>query len=337
MTQLSLLAPPPPTPRPAAYLAATHLLWRGAGCPDPEHAEATEERCWWCGEPSPGVGAPLKRTIPGTFTDGDKAALPSSRWVCAPCAWSVCDRVALPDELARAGLEKRIDAGGRLRASVQGDPPGTTRLFLRLADGKVGVWSSASPAAKEGPWMDARERLRESPESVGPCELLAIVEAHEVTAGPTARFRNYHHLGTASKWRPCTNADKAVLREWLLSPPGEEWACVIGDGQKHAAIHATTSAPLPHAQEVYLDVGGDAGPVTYAPDDLAQWLAAYEGLIRAGADDDEIVTGKYLRGGFALGLAVREHDPVLKPIRGGTRMRLVSFLRRSRKDLAAQE
>lgn len=312
-------------------LTATRLLWQGAGRPDPEHALVSDVPCWWCGLPSPGLAAPLGATVPKTFPWQHLAACPASEIVCGPCAWSLCDRVSLPPEQAMEGLGKRIEAGGRLRASVRGDDPGQIRLFLRLADGRIGVWSSVTPAGREGPWMEAREALRQIPETVGPCELLDVVEDRDISAGPTARFRNYHHLGTPTAWRPCTNADRAVLREWLLAPPGGPWVCVIGDGQKHAAVMAADAVVHPgdmHAAYV------DGAVARWRPGQIGPWLDAIEHLRLAGASDDEVRSGRYTRAGLAWTLAHRHWEPLIRDARGRPAlMDLLLFLRRLPKEI----
>lgn len=309
-------------------LTASRLIHAGAGSPAPEGAIATAAACWWCGLPSPGSGRPFGDAIPDTFPDRHRAAVPASPVVCAPCAWTLSDRIALPADLADAGIGRRLDAGGRARLSVDGDDPGRPRLFLRLADGRIGVWSAATPTAREAPWLEARETLRLDPVDVGPCTLLAVVPESALSAGATARFRNYHHIATPSTWRPCTNADRAVLRDFLLAPPpAVPWVVVIGDGQKHGAIYADEAVVHPgDAPAAYVD----GAAARWRAGDLPRWLRAVEQLRLAGVSDDEIRTGRYTR----APLAVRAHEPEVRPLRDRPAcLDLVMFLRRLPKEL----
>lgn len=299
------------------------LLWSGAGRPLVAGVVPVAARCWWCASTCD-LARPIADAIPDTFADRYLAAVPASPHVCAACAWTLCDQIALPMEMADAGIGKRLDVGGRLRVSVEGDDASRPRLFLRLADGRIGVWAVGRNAAADEPWLAARDALR-----LDPVGALAVVDASSLSAGATARFRNYHHLGTARSWRPLSNdgAGKAAIRVWLLDPPAEPFAAVIGDGQKHAAIRT------PVSDGDVCTVGLVGIPVTYRPAALRVWLVAYEALIAAGADDDEIAAGRYSRGSVALAVAIRLHDAVVAPIRGSARIELCAFLRRPRKEL----
>lgn len=285
-------------------LTASRLLHAGAGCPSPEGAVPSDAPCWWCGLPSPGLAVPER--MPDTFPDRHRAARSDSDMVCAPCAWTMSDRIALPAELADAGLSRKIAAGGRLRVSVRGDDPGRPRLFLRLADGRIGVWAlPGKNAAADEPWLAAREALR-----VDPVGAVDIVTDADLSAGATARSRNYHHIGTPSLWRPCTAADRAVLRGFLLNPPADRpWVVVIGDGQKHGAIYATDAVVHPgDAHGAYVD----GAVARWRPGELGLWLAAVEALRVAGCGDDEIAAGRYHRGDV---VAIRRHEPTARAAR----------------------
>jgi hypothetical protein len=281
-------------------LTAPALLWSGAGRPAPEGVVPSTAPCWWCGVASPGSGRPIDDAIPDTFPDRHRAAVPESGVLCAPCAWTMSDRIALPAELADAGLTRKLDEGGRLRVSVNGDDPGKPRLFLRLASGEIGVWPVGRNAAADEPWLAAREQLRQDP--VGAA---AIVPVSAISAGATARFRNYHHIGTPSTWRPCTNADRAVLRAFLLDPPADRpWVVVIGDGQKHGAIYATDAVVHPgDMPSAYID----GAVARWRAGELERLLAAIEVLRMGGHSDEEIVSGKYTRSS----LAWRRYEPVV--------------------------
>jgi hypothetical protein len=313
-------------------VTATSLLWSGAGRPAPEGAEPYDGPCWWCGEPSPGTGRPVADAVPDTFPDRARALSPAATHLCAACAWTMSDRIALPAELADAGLAKRIAEGGRLRVSVRGDDPKKPRLFLRLDDGRIGVWLVGRNAAADEPWLQARASLRSRTEDVGENRLLDVITDADLSAGATARFRNYHHLGTPTRWRPCTAADRALLRVWLLDPPeSEPWVCVIGDGQKHAAIHASDAVVQPgDLCAVYLE----GAIVRYDPPGLRWRLDAIERLRLAGASDDEIRTGRYARSGLEWARAWREYGPTAADTRKRPAlMDLCLFLRRLPKEM----
>ena len=289
-------------------MTAARLLHAAASSPAPEGAIAAVAPCWWCGLASPGRGVPVPHAIPDTFPDRARAAVPESVVVCAPCAWTLSDRIALPAELADAGLARKLEAGGRLRVSVRGDDPGRPRLFLRLSDGRIGVWLVGKNAAADEPWIAARAVLRDSAEGAAD-----IITDADLSVGATSRFRNYHHIGTPGMWRPCTAADRVVLRAFLLAPPtAAPWVVVIGDGQKHAALHASDAVVQPgdlHAAYV------EGAIARWRPGMLAAWLGAVEGLRVAGASDEEIASGRYGRAGLAFVLARRTHEPTIATAR----------------------
>ncbi len=306
---------------------AAALLWCGAGRPTVPGVVAATGRCWWCASAVAGRGLPVS-DLPDTFADRHLAACPGAAALCAACAWSISSSVRLPPELADAGLAKVLARGGRAKVEVRGRPP-VRYLVLRLHDGRIGLWSTASRnAGEEQPWDDAVDELRVAPRNVGPCHLVDVVTDGDIGTG-TAFFRNYHHLGTARVWRPVPNdaAGKLAIRRWLLDPPAEPWACVIGDGQKQCAMRT----PVSDGDACVVGLVGVE--VRYAPPALRRWLDAYEDLIAAGADDDAIVSGRYAASGAALALAARRHEPVIDPIRGSARLDLCAFLRRPRKEL----
>jgi len=328
VSQLALsLGPRPAAPAPA-YALAPALLWRGAGRPAPEGAVATDARCWWCAEPSPGLGVPVD-TLPDTFADRPLAALPSSAWLCACCAWTMSDRIRLPAELGDAALESRLAAGGRALVGLRGADP-ERRLVLRLDDGRIGLWSPATPTALEAPWTEAIASLRADPRDVGPCRLLEVVDPSALSTG-TARFRNYHHLGTERLWRPVPNSSegRAAVREWLLHPPAEPWCCVIGDGQKHVAIK-TPVAGGPG----FVGVVGFVGVEILLPERLGELLGLYEALILAGADDEAIAAWRFDGRSIGQAIAVRRADP-LRAYLGSGLIDLLTFIRRTRAALEA--
>lgn len=322
-------------------MIASRLLWRAAGRPEwGDAAEPCSGPCWWCGAPTDGIGRPV-RTLPDTWPALPGPAVPSASHLCGGCSWSVSDRIRLPGDAEEAKTAARCEAGGRLNLERG------RRLALRLADGRVGLWVSRGNAASEEPWLAAREALRVEPADVGAIALEEIVSPSSLAPAPKEKFRNYHHIGEdrPGTWRPYTNADRAAIRAVLLDPPAGPWCCVIGDGQKHAAIHAPVSPgavavgqvalfgaavrPTTPPQLVYVD----GAVVAYHPEALAAQVAAVEALIAAGASDDEVSTGAYRPRGLTLHLAIREHDARIAPLRGGPVFGLLLFLRRTRKQM----
>lgn len=331
MTQLAL----PMTPSRVQGISVTHLLWTAAGRPK-NTTDLTGQvdaqcvpgaRCWWCGQPSPDGWSRPRSCLPDTFPFPLEAAVLSSSWLCLPCGWTLCDRVALPMEIAGERIRSRARKGGRLIVSVRGDVA-ARRLALELPDGRVGLWPVVGNAASEEPWHEAVAR------GEVPSGAVDVVSYDDLAPEATEKFRSYHHLASATRWWPCTDSDRAGIRAWLLSPPPPPWVAVIGDGKKHAAVVAQLLDAVATGSELGV-VYFRGSVVTYAPAALARTLDAVEALVRAGAGDDEIASGEYVPRGLDLLLARRTHDHVVDTVRGGPMLPLALFLRRNRKELAA--
>lgn len=309
-----------------AAMTAARLVWGAAGCPGA--ATPVDAPCWWCGLACDVGAVAQSDAIPDSFPD--VGACPASEVVCVACAWTMSDQIALPAHLADAGIGRRLDAGGRLRVSVNGDDASKPRLFLRLSSGDVGIWSVGKNAAADVPWTEAIPVLRDSPADVGPCRLLAIVPLSSLSAGATARFRNYHHLATEGRWCPSTAADRAAIRAWLLDPPDGPWVCVLGDGQKHGVIYADGAVVYPGERPALWAWGR---VVRYEPATLAAQLVAWLDLRRAGASDDEIGPGRY---GRAIDpVVLRRAEAVLRPAREEpTLIDVLALLRQTPKEIA---
>lgn len=313
---------------------AAQILWMGAGCPEcPTVADCTPGPCWWCGHSTSRRGRPLA-TLAETFPSTTLAAAPASRALCVPCGWTLSDHVRLPAEYARDRIALCADTGRRCQVALRDAQP-ERRLLLRLADGRIGLWTPGANARSEEPWAAARDDLRLAPATVGPCTYLGAVPLEDLGDGP-AKFRAFHHFGTARRWWACTDTDRGAIRDWLLFPPAEPWVGVIGDGKAHAAIYARVSPGAGHGLQCVsyhpsrttVEEGID-----YEPAALARQIAAWEALIIAGAGDDDIATERYEARGLPLLLAIRAHDSTIAPLRGGPSADLVRYLRRSRKEL----
>jgi len=320
-------------PRPVAALSVTRLLWTAAGSPTNttdltgrvDSALVPGSRCWWCGHASDRVRP--RSCLPDTFPYPAQVAVPESPYLCLPCGWTLCDRVALPGIIAGDKIRARATRGGRLIVSVRG-APAARWLVLELADGSVGLWTTGENAAAEEPWTEAVEALRGAPVDVGPCRYVEAVALADLAPEATEKFRAYHHFADPSGWWPFTVANRQELRARLLAPPRSPWVCVIGDGKGHAALQAQL---LDAVDAVYLHP--ERAVIRCSPVDLARWIAAVEALVIAGANDEEIASGRYAPRGLDLLLAVRAHDPTVAEIRGGPTLALVTFLRRNRKEL----
>lgn len=334
MTQLSLLAPPP---RPVDVPSVTRLLWDAAGRPTdttgtdkkPDAYRCTEP-CWWCGRPSPGWARP-KSALTDTFPFPAEASVPDSPHLCMPCGWTLCDRIRLPASYAYDRIRSKALQGRRQIVAVRGGEP-ERWLTLELADGTVGLWTPGANAAAEKAWSDAIKRLRENPVDVGPCRFVEAVPYDVLDAGPVEKFRAFHHFATRDRWWPCTDTDRMAIRAWLLNPPPGPWVGVIGDGKKHAAIAAQLADTV--ATDTQPCVFHLGAVVLYQPADLARLIAAVEGLIIAGARDEEILSGDYRgRGTLDWLRALRDHEPVVDEVRGGPILPLALYLRRNAKEL----
>jgi len=244
--------------------------------------------------------------------------------MCAACCWTISDRIRLPADVALAQLGRRLEDGGRVEVTYPEHDEPQKVIGLRLADGRIGLWArSPVNVGAEKPWLDAREALRDEPVDVDGCPLIGVFAEHEIGTG-AARFRNYHHVGTAYSWHPYPNSTegKAAIRAYLLDPPESGWVCVLGDGQKHAAAYAEIVDGQPCC---YL-VG--SGIVRWDHGDLARWLEAVEAVLLAGGREEEITSGRYARGGAALRRALLAHGPTLDRIRGSGGLDLALTLRR---------
>lgn len=325
-------------------MTAARLLWLAAGSPTltttgdpPEWSEPHEGTCWWCGLPASGLCRRVDK-LPSTFPPQPQPARPDASHLCPACSWSLSDRVALPPARAAEQAEKRLTDGGRMQLGRG------RRLVLRLADGRIGLWSCGPNATAEKPWMSARKALRESPEDVGVCAHEGAVPVDDLDLPAEAKFRNYHHFGSRSRgWHPWTATHRHLIRDWLLDPPEDPWVGTIGDGQKHTVIYGVVSPGRPVAydgtlwgrradpvQQVYVE----GTVVHYRPAELGAQLEAVEALIRAGAGDEEVSTGRYRhRGGPEWLITYRRCEPIVSAVRGGPVMGLLLYLRRNRKEL----
>lgn len=299
-------------------MTPTHLLWQAAGCPTdttsapgaPHDVVRRDVRCWWCAQPH-AWGRPVS-CVPDTFADRHLAALPESAWLCLPCGWTMCDRVRLPGEQGVAQIRARVAKGGRLIVSVRGAAP--SRWLVREAGGRVELRRpGVNAAADEAAWL------------VEPAD---VVDYADLTPDATERFRNYHHLAHASRWWPCTNASRQAIRAWLLDPPATPWVAVISDGQKHAALDAQRLDAITTSALAVVYYRGSV--VRYRPAALALVVDAVEAIVAAGANDDEVQSGRYAPRDLALLRALREHDSVVAEWRGGAGLDLALFLRRPR-------
>lgn len=313
--------------------SVTHLLWVSAGRPIDTTAAAggpvdavqvPGARCWWCGHPSPDSWSRSRSCLPDTFPYPLEAAVPESPWLCLPCGWTLCDRVALPREVAEDRIRRRARAGGRLVVSVRGAP--AERWLILERGGAVLLWRPGANAGAEEPWLEAVARGEVPPGAIDE------VAYGDLAPDATEKFRAYHHLATPDRWWPCTDTERAGIRAWLLAPPPPPWVAVIGDGKKHSAIDAQRLDAVATTAE--LGVAYYRGAVVrYAPADLAALVDAVEGLVRAGAGDEEVETGRYAPRGLDLLTATRRWDPVVAPYRGGPTLDLALYLRRNRKEL----
>lgn len=338
-------------PHADSHATAARILWHGAGCPAAPDEVTRNGPCWWCGLDCAGRARPLS-CLASTFPDDHLAAAPESRFLCAACGWTLNDRVSLPAEQGQSRIRMKAEAGRRAKVSLRGAEP-DRYLLLELADGRVGLWSCGPNARAEKPWEAARDALREAPADVGPCRFLEAVSYDDLDPGPVEKFRCFHHLGTARRWRPCTDTHRMEIREWLLSPPAEPWVGIIGDGKKHAAIYAEFSPgrvrihSRPRADAdgqvgLFSQPPGDVDAeqrvyfrgqmIDYLPAELARQIAAVEALVVAGARDEEIASGDYApRAELVIPLAT--HEPTIAPLRGSPTVDLLLYLRRNAKEL----
>ena len=308
---------------------AASILWQGAGRPEPaEITDCAPTRCYWCGGGTGSRGRPVS-TLSETFPAHHLAAAATSRTLCRACGWTLSDHVAFPGCYASERIARKAEVGRREIVSVRG-APAERRLLLALATGGVGLWTCAENAAAEEAWVTAVAVLREAPQDVGPCRYLGAVPLADIGAAPANKFRAYHHLGTATRWVPCTDSDRGMIREWLLDPPAVPWVGVIGDGKKHAAIHARISPPAGAGlQSVYLQ----GHTIHYRPAALVEAVTAWEALADVGYRDDDIAAGNWSCVATpAARIAARLYAECLAGWRGTPGMELVRYLRRTLKE-----
>lgn len=311
-------------------MSPTLLAWTGAGRPAVDDCEIVPGRCYWCGAGlDPLRSAPIS-WLPDSFPAHKDASVKTSDRICEPCCWSMGQRNALPRSYALDRIARKADVGRRGDVVIDGETEPRKVLILKLADGRVGLWSIGKNAAQEEGWAKRAAELREAPVDVGPCAYLGSWPLESLSPAPTDRMQSYHHFATSSRWWPCTDTDRGAIREWLLHPPDEPWVGAISDGKKHGlpftAVSPARSAGL---QVVYHD--GDV--VTYDPVVLHLLLGAIEALIVAGARDEEIASGRYHAASADLLRVRRQHDAILSRYRGGALLLLAFRLRRNRKEL----
>jgi hypothetical protein len=207
-------------------------------------------------------------------------------------------------------------------------------LALRLDNGQIGLWSTVSPAVSktaELDWAKVKEDLRKDPRDVGMVLLQKIVPPEAIEPDESEKFRNYHHFGGANlPWEVATDSDRMRIRHLLLNPPEGEYVAAIGDGQKHAIIYAEPGLG-PEDCRVYLRTAGKT--ISYVPEKLSAQLHAIEQLVVAGADDEEIVNGKYTRLAVPMMIALRIAEPIIAPVRGSATLDLLLYMRRTRAEL----
>ena len=303
-----------------SYLA-THLVYAAAGSPEREDFTAVDGPCWWCGRPSPtGRGWPLKR-LSASFQEAHLAKRPDSESLCAPCAWTMAVGFDLPPAYARDRLKSKAAQGRRVDLEVEGER--VKRLALVLADGRIGLWTTAS-GGKEKPWQEAAKvDLAETPRTVGPCEYLGAFPLSSLTPGADRFVQAFHHWVVDGVWTACTDADKPAVRAHLLRADLHGPGCTslaLAQG-KHTLIHTPAEHPETGMRTVYA-----LGVVHYRPDEFAEMLWAFESLRLAGAGADEILSGEYSRGGLAMLGARRRCDPAIAPHRGSRLLHLAAYL-----------
>lgn len=307
---------------------AARILWRSAQCPLRGEVTAHPAVCWWCGLPSDLTGA-RREIVSDTFPDRPMARARYSERVCAACAWSLSQQGAIPKAYAAKRILSLCEQGRRMQGVIDGEAG--RWLALRLDNGQIGLWSTAANAKAEDGWKSEVASLRTDPRDVGVCRFLRAVPAEAIEAGSNEIFRNYHHFGGINlPWEVATDSDKSRIRHLLLSPPEGEYVAAIGDGQKHAIIYAEPGLG-PYDCRVYYRPTGKT--VTYEPLQLAAQLYAVEQLIAAGADDEEVVKGKYTRFALPMMAALRIAEPIVAPLRGSATLDLLLYLRRTRPEL----
>lgn len=302
-------------------MTATRLLWTAAGRPRPEGACDYKGRCYWCGLPAEGLGRD-RRSLPSTFYDavGRDASLPGAEALCAACGWTLSDGVVLPESVGARLLAAALapDSDGRVSLDLgQGAFRAIVGCPAGHPTGVVGVWERPGKIPDE-------HRVREAAD---PATTLYLGPPEPLAARVTGKFRNFHAFATeGGRWEMLTGGEKARLREILLEPPDEPWTLSIGDGQKHEAIYGEVSPPRSLGRQT---VRFQGAVVFYSPQELAELIAAIEGLLLAGAGQDEVEGGLYTpRAGLPWLRALRVSGPIVAFWRGSPVFGLALYLRR---------
>lgn len=307
------------------------LAWFGAGRPAVDDCEGGRPgRCYWCGTSLDGLRATGKDWLPDSFPAHDAASAKASPWLCEPCCWSMGQRNALPVAYSAERIVRKAEAGRRSDVVIAGESASRKVLILRLDDGRIGLWATGKNASQEEAWTKRVAELRTTQVDIGPCRFLGAWPLADLSPAPTERMQSYHHFATISRWRPCTDTDRAAIRTWLLDPPDEAWTGAISDGKKHGLPFTRVSPARSVGMQLVYFLGDI---IVYRPRTLAALLDAVETMVRAGAGDEEIETGRYHTDGIDFVLARTSCEPWIVPHRGGALLRLAMYLRRNRKEL----
>ena len=89
-------------------LTATQLIWRCAGEPKLADIEPADGSCWLCGGELDGCGMPYQKFVKPTFTDHDKAACPTSDYVCSACVFCADDHNQVLADMLRKDKPQRM-------------------------------------------------------------------------------------------------------------------------------------------------------------------------------------------------------------------------------------
>lgn len=139
----------------------------------------------------------------------------------------------------------------------------------------------------------------------------------------TPRFRNYSHFVLNGEWFPLSKGDKRRMLEILLQSPAV--AIIAESGQKHLAFRAQLGWWQFEEQKL-----------AACPELLIELLSHIAPLYNAGATKSEMETGRYSQKTLMAILPVwKEHDPFLRPYRGGLSLQLALFL--AQKEVVADD
>jgi hypothetical protein len=211
---------------------------------------------------------------------------------------------------------------GRVAVSLDDETP-ARRLVLRLVDGQVGVWGRSGRAREEARWVEARAALASTPTATPGCDYLGARSVQHLASRVGGKFRNFIvYADTGGTWRMWTKADRRHVRAALLDVHPHDWTMAIGDGQKHAAIHAPVNMASATVRQVHLE--GER--VSYRVHDLLALVEAVEDLLRAGIHREQVESGHYTPRNTGEIQRVRECEPVIRPRRGGPAFRLALWL-----------